>query len=146
MLLWESLNGNIQLKDKVENWEESIKVASKPLLEKNVIEERYMESMINSIKKLGFFVVLREFLAMPHARPEEGAIKTGISFLKVNNPVKYGSEDVYLIFVLASEDKESHTGILMELAELFQDEEAIEELIKADTEEKVVEIIKNYNK
>ena len=72
-MLWESLDGNIQLEEKIENWEESIRIASKPLLEKNVIEERYIKAMIENIKKLGFFVVLREYLAMPHARRFLGA-------------------------------------------------------------------------
>ena len=144
-MLWESLGENIQVETKVDNWEESIKIASKPMIEKKIIEERYVEAMIKNIKKLGVFVVLREYLAMPHARPEEGAMETGISFLKVNNPVKYGNEDVYLIFVLASKDMESHTSILMELAELFQDDEVIERLIKTDTLDEIKEIIKNYN-
>ena len=144
-MLWESLGENIQVETKVDNWEESIKIASKPMIEKKIIEERYVEAMIKNIKKLGFFVVLREYLAMPHARPEEGAMETGISFLKVNNPVKYGNEDVYLIFVLASKDMESHTSILMELAELFQDDEVIERLIKTDTLDEIKEKIKNYN-
>mgnify|MGYP003616995962 FL=1 len=143
-MLWESLDGNIQLEEKIENWEESIRIASKPLLEKNVIEERYIKAMIENIKKLGFFVVLREYLAMPHARPEEGAVDTGISFLKLNSPVKYGDDDIYLIFVLASKDAESHTEILMELANLFQDDETIEKLVKSRKLEEIEEVIKNY--
>lgn len=143
-MLWESLDGNIQLEEKIENWEESIRIASRPLLEKNVIEERYIKAMIENIKKLGFFVVLREYLAMPHARPEEGAVDTGISFLKLNSPVKYGDDDIYLIFVLASKDAESHTEILMELANLFQDDETIEKLVKSRKLEEIEEVIKNY--
>ena len=143
-MLWESLDGNIQLEEKIENWEESIRIASKPLLEKNVIEERYIKAMIENIKKLGFFVVLREYLAMPHARPEEGAVDTGISFLKLTSPVKYGDDDIYLIFVLASKDAESHTEILMELANLFQDDETIEKLVKSRKLEEIEEVIKNY--
>ena len=143
-MLWESLDGNIQLEEKIENREESIRIASKPLLEKNVIEERYIKAMIENIKKLGFFVVLREYLAMPHARPEEGAVDTGISFLKLTSPVKYGDDDIYLIFVLASKDAESHTEILMELANLFQDDETIEKLVKSRKLEEIEEVIKNY--
>ena len=143
-MLRESLDGNIQLEEKIENWEESIRIASRPLLEKNVIEERYIKAMIENIKKLGFFVVLREYLAMPHARPEEGAVDTGISFLKLNSPVKYGDDDIYLIFVLASKDAESHTEILMELANLFQDDETIEKLVKSRKLEEIEEVIKNY--
>lgn len=140
-MLGEILKGKIKVENFVENWEESIKIASQPLLENKIIEERYVEAMINAINKMGFFVVLRENLAMPHARPEEGALETGVSFLKLNNPVKYGKEEVYLIFVLASKDMESHINILMELSELFQDDEKIEKLIEAKTVEELGKII-----
>ena len=50
-MLEEILDGNIQTVDFVKDWEESIKIASKPLLEKNIIEKKYVEAMIESIKK-----------------------------------------------------------------------------------------------
>ncbi|BBM35600.1 PTS sugar transporter subunit IIA [Pseudoleptotrichia goodfellowii] len=143
-MLEEILDGNIQTVDFVKDWEESIKIASKPLLEKKIIEEKYVEAMIESIKKLGFYIILRENLAMPHARPEEGAIDTGISLLKLNQPVNYGDEKVYLVIVLASKDSDSHTEILMKLVELFQDDESIEELIKAETVEEIRRIVGKY--
>lgn len=143
-MLEKILDGNVQTADFVKDWEESIKVASKPLLKKNIIEEKYVEAMIESIKKLGFYVVLRENLAMPHARPEEGAIDTGISLLKLNQPVNYGNEKVYLVIVLASKDSDSHTEILMKLVELFQDDESIEELIKAETIEEIRRVVGRY--
>ena len=143
-MLEEILDGNIQTVDFVKDWEESIKIASKPLLEKKIIEEKYVEALIESIKKLGFYIILRENLAMPHARPEEGAIDTGISLLKLNQPVNYGDEKVYLVIVLASKDSDSHTEILMKLVELFQDDESIEELIKAETVEEIRRIVGKY--
>lgn len=140
-MLGEILRGKIQIIDEVKNWSESIKIASKPLLDNNIIEERYIEAMINAINKMGFFVVLRENLAMPHARPEEGTLDTGVSFLKVNKPVKYGDEDIYLIFILASKDMESHISILMELSDLFQNDEKINKLIEAKKIEELEKII-----
>ena len=103
-----------------------------------------MEAMIENIKKLGFYVVLRENLAMPHARPEEGAIDTGISLLKLKQPVNYGEEKVYIVIVLSSKDSDSHTEILMKLVELFQDDKSIEELIRAETMEEIRRIVGKY--
>ncbi|RRD40505.1 PTS sugar transporter subunit IIA [Leptotrichia sp. OH3620_COT-345] len=143
-MLKKELNGNIQILDFVENWEESIRIAGKPLLEKGVIEERYIHAMIKSINELGFYVVLRENLAMPHARPEDGVINTGISFLKLNNPVNYGEQKIYLIFILASKDADSHMEILMKLMELFQNDKCIDKLINANNIQEIEEIIKEY--
>ena len=100
--------------------------------------------MIESIEKIGFYVILRENLAMPHARPEDGTLGTGVSLLKLNEPVYYGESKVQLIFVLATKDANSHLETLMQLMELFQDDESIEKLIKAQNYDEILEIIKKY--
>lgn len=143
-MLEKILDGNIQIADSVPDWKESVRVAGKPLLQKNIITENYMAAMIESIEKLGFYVIIREKLAMPHARPEEGAIGTGVSLLKLNEPVYYGDSKVQLVFVLATKDANSHLEILMQLMELFQDDESIEKLINSKDYDEILEIIKKY--
>lgn len=143
-MLEKILEGNIQIMDSVADWKESVRIAGKSLLEKNIITENYIKAMIESIEKLGFYVILRENLAMPHARPEEGTLGTGVSLLKLNEPVHYGESKVQLIFVLATKDANSHLETLMQLMELFQDDESIEKLIKAQNYDEILEIIKKY--
>ena len=143
-MLEKILDGNIQIIDSVIDWKDSIKIASKSLLEKNIITENYIKAMIESIEKLGFYVILRDNLAMPHARPEEGAIGTGVSLLKLNNPVYYGDSKIQLVFVLATKDANSHLETLMQLMELFQDDESIEKLINSKDYNEILEFIKKY--
>lgn len=143
-MLEKILEGNIQIMDSVADWKESIRIAGKSLLEKNIITENYIKAMIESIEKIGFYVILRENLAMPHARPEEGTLGTGVSLLKLNEPVYYGESKVQLVFVLATKDANSHLETLMQLMELFQDDEGIEKLIKAQNYDEILEIIKKY--
>ena len=143
-MLEKILDGNIQIIDSVIDWKDSIKIASKSLLEKNIITENYIKAMIESIEKLGFYVILRDNLAMPHARPEDGTLGTGVSLLKLNNPVYYGDSKVQLVFVLATKDTNSHLETLMQLMELFQDDESIEKLIISKDYNEILEIIKKY--
>ena len=143
-MLEKILEGNIQIMDSVSDWKESIRITGKSLLEKNIITENYIKAMIESIEKIGFYVILRENLAMPHARPEDGTLGTGVSLLKLNEPVYYGDSKVQLIFVLATKDANSHLETLMQLMELFQDDESIEKLIKAQNYDEILEIIKKY--
>ena len=143
-MLEKILDGNIQIIDSVPDWKESIKIAGKPLLQKNIITENYITAMIESIEKLGFYVILRENLAMPHARPEEGAIGTGVSLLKLNKPVYYGDSKVQLVFVLATKDTDNHLETLMQLMKLFQDDENIEKLINSKNYAEIEKIIKKY--
>ncbi|WP_066899385.1 PTS sugar transporter subunit IIA [Streptobacillus notomytis] len=132
---------NVVIKERVENWEEAIKVAAIPLLKNNNIEEEYINKMIESVKKLGFYIVITDDIAMPHARPEDGVLETGVSFLKVNEAVEFGNNKLHLIFVLAAKDKNVHIDVISELLEIFQDNDKISKLKEAIKLEELLEII-----
>ncbi|SJZ38196.1 PTS system IIA component, L-Asc family [Cetobacterium ceti] len=140
-MLKKMLRGKIQILSEIENWEESIRIGSKPLLEKKLIEQTYVDKMIEKVKKFGFYVVLTENVAMPHSRPEDGVNETGMSLLKVDNPVKFGDSHINLIFVLAAKDNNSHIDALTNLVELLNDEKKVEEVIKAKSEEEILNLI-----
>ena len=106
---------------------------SKILVNNRKINEKYVEAMINDIKRMGFYVVITDKVAMPHSRPENGVNKTALSLLKLENPVKYGEYDVNLIFILAAENKDKHIEILRELSEFLDEDDEIEKIIKAES-------------
>ncbi len=135
-MLKEFLNGNINLIKDTPDWEESVKTAANPLLEKGFISENYVNSMINDIKRLGFYIVLREGVAMPHSRPENGVSKTAMSLLKLKEPVKYGDNEVKLIFILAAEESKKHIEELTGFSELLKNNEEVEALMKPETQRK----------
>jgi PTS system mannitol-specific IIA component/PTS system ascorbate-specific IIA component len=78
---------------------------------------------------------------MPHARHEFGAIKTGISFLKVNQPVLFpGDEPVYLFFTLSAETNDGHLDLLADLGEALTDSDKVQALKESISEEDVLNI------
>ena len=78
---------------------------------------------------------------MPHARPENGVNETGVSFLKVNKPVDFGGDPISLIFILAAKDSNSHIDTIGALLEIFQDEEKIKDLLKAEDKNELIKIL-----
>ncbi len=133
--LRKELKDNIQILERAPNWEEAIRIASEPLLEKQKIEERYIEEMINNIKRLGPYVVLMPRVAMPHSRQKHGVIENCISLLKLDNGVSFSAEkeDVNLIFILGAKDGDSHSELIAQLTEILLDEERIKNLIRANS-------------
>ncbi len=121
---------NIQILDYVDTWEHAIRISCEPLLKKGYIEEKYVEKIIENIKKIGFYIVIDEYVAMPHARPEDGVKKMGVSFLKINKGIMFGKQKVYLIFTLASIDASKHIDILQKIMNLLQDENMKNRLIE----------------
>lgn len=125
---------DILLSEKVNDWEDAIKKVSLPLLKTNTIEERYIEAMIQGVKKHGPYIVIGKHLALAHARPEDGVNELGISVATLKQPVEFGSElndPVRIIFCLAAIDSYSHLSIMKTLVNLINDEKKIEKLIES---------------
>lgn len=142
-MLKQLLKNNIQVLENIDNWEDAIKYASIPLLEKKTIEDRYVRSMIENIHELGAYIVLMPRIAMPHSRPENGVNITSMSLLKLNKGVSFSKdkEDVNLIFILAAEDNTSHMDAIIELTDLLEDEKKIEQIIGAKNSEIIYNLI-----
>lgn len=132
---------NIQIVDSVTDWQASIKIASLPLLEQKIITNTYVINMIENIKKMGFYIILTDNVAMPHARPEQGVNKNGVSLLKLNNFVYYGEQKIYLIFILAAIDSNSHIDTLKKLMDVFDNENTIKKLINSKTTDEILKIL-----
>jgi mannitol/fructose-specific phosphotransferase system IIA component (Ntr-type)/transcriptional antiterminator len=134
--------GRIKIKDSVEDWKEAIYLAAKPLEEDGSIEPAYTKAMILSIENMGPFIVLSPGIAIPHARPEAGVRWMSMSLLKVREKVYFTKEKyANLFFILASTDGNSHLDALRELSALFSDEAAYDKFMKADTVEKLHQLI-----
>ena len=140
-MIKELLKDNIQILPQVENWEKAIEIASRPLLDKGYIESKYIDTMISKVNELGFYIVLSEDVAMPHSRPEDGVLKMGLSLLKVDKPVQFGNSNIQIIITLAAKDNESHIDALTNLVELLNDDEKIEKIKLARTNQEILDII-----
>lgn len=141
----------IQISDKKLEWREAIQEASKGLLEKKYINPEYVEAMIETVEDIGPYIVLAPKVAVPHARPERGVNKLGISLLKLNNEVNFNTNEeddpdryVSLIFVLAAIDGEAHLKALMQLSKILDDEDKIEKLISSDDVDTIYEAIEHF--
>ncbi|MED0716255.1 PTS sugar transporter subunit IIA [Aeribacillus composti] len=142
-MLSEYLKGNINFLNRVSSWEESIRVASDPLLKKGHITPKYIQDMIDNVNKNGPYIVIVPGIAMPHARNEGGVIKTGISFLKLQNNVQFPEgKEVNIIIVLAAEDNSSHLGLLSDLSSILIDEDVVNKFRNSSNEEEIMNVIK----
>ncbi len=132
---------NVQVAREVSDWRAAIRLAAEPLLADGSIEPSYVDAMIATVEELGFYIVLDDDLAMPHARPEAGVHQNAVAFLKLEEACDFGGRPVRLIFVLAAVDSESHIDKLQLLAELFQDQARMSELKETDEVSKLVKIL-----
>ena len=107
-------DSNILLNEQVKTWEESIRRVSEPLIKEKVIEPSYVTAMIDSVKEYGPYIVIGKYIALAHARPEDGVNQLGISVATLKQPIEFGNEEndpVKIIFCLAAVDSYSHLNI-----------------------------------
>ena len=140
-------DATITLQQRVEDWSQALDICARPLLEAGVIEKKYVAAIVEQHRKLGPYYVLAPGLAMPHARPEEGANGLGLSLLKLQQGVSFGCEEfdpVDLVIMLAAPDKHSHIEMISALAELFSSDEDMHKLHQATCLEEIKTIIARF--
>jgi len=138
----------IQMMDKVNDWEEAIETAARPLLQGGHIEADYIKAMIDNIKKHGPYVVMSPLVAIPHARPENGVNQVSMSLLILKEGIAFsadGEERVQVIIILAAIDNETHLKALTQLTGLLMEEENINNMINAANIQEILAIIEQYS-
>ena len=124
---------NVQICEKADDWREAIKISVQPLEQGGYVKSCYKDGIIENLEKLGPYIMIADEIAMPHARPEQGAIETQISITLFREGVRFdGKETTARLFVtLAAKDSDSHVDALVKISELLSDDETVEEILEA---------------
>lgn len=149
-MLKESLieNNSILLNQRAADWKEAIKLGTDLLEKSGAIEPRYYQHIIKNIDEMGPYIILAPGLAMPHARPEEGVIKTSFALVTLAEPVVFDGEDepVSVLVTLAGSDSDKHMEGLMEITQTLDDPDSdtgvnLEKILRCQTKEDVYAVI-----
>ncbi|MDR3588196.1 MAG: PTS sugar transporter subunit IIA [Negativicutes bacterium] len=142
-------NEDILLNVEAKDWEDAVKAVGAVMEKQGLVEHRYINSMVNVVRELGPYIVLAPGIALPHARPEDGALATGIGLITLSEPVPFGSADndpVKIVIGLASKDNTSHIGLLRQLCEFLEDDANVDMLRNATDGDAVAALINEYGK
>ncbi|WP_163527778.1 BglG family transcription antiterminator [Halobacillus ihumii] len=137
----------IQFKDSVASWEEAITFAAQPLIDQHSIHSHYVDAMIENVKELGPYIVIAPRIAIPHARPETGVERLGMSLLRLKEPVYFSEKEKHraqLIIVLAAIDNQTHLKALAQLTEVLSNDANVDHLIAANDSDSVIQLINQY--
>jgi len=113
---------NVQILEHSADWKEAIR-SSVGLLEKgNYVTQSYKEAVIDNVTNLGPYICIAPHVAMPHARPEQGALATQIAITLFREEVVFTREDARanLFIALSAADSDSHLELLAKISELLQ--------------------------
>ncbi|MEK4818434.1 PTS sugar transporter subunit IIA [Priestia sp. FSL R5-0680] len=104
--------------------------------------------MIKSVEELGPYIVIAPKVALPHARPEQGVNRVGMSMLRLKEPVYFSTKKQHgaqLIIVLAATDNETHLKALSQLSMMLSENDNIDKLIAMKTKQEMLALIEAYS-
>lgn len=130
-----------------ENWEDAVRVCTAPLVKAAKVTEAYVDDIIKGVKDLGPYIVLAEHVALPHARPESGALEPAVGICVLDTPVEFGSKEndpVKYLFALSAKDSNGHLETMSSLVELLSQPDFFDFLDSAKSADEVMDYIKSH--
>lgn len=129
----------LSLNDSFFSPEEAIRHAGALLHQDQACNEQYIDEMIKVYHEFGSIIVLDDGIAMPHARPEKGALKTAFSVVIAKKPLIFHHEEfdpVNVIIAITATDSDNHIYLIQVVADLI--ERNIVDFVKNNTDKKII--------
>jgi len=105
------------------SWEELVDIVGAPLVDQGAVEPRYLQSIKETVREFGSYMVVVDDLVFFHGRPEAGVNKVAMSMGLLREPVYLGGKRIMTAMVFAAVDNSSHLELMRELGGFLQDEE-----------------------
>ena len=131
---------NVSFHYPAETWEEVIRHGGQLMVDAGFTDPSYTEAMVEVVREMGPYIVLAPGLAMPHARPENGAKRVGTALVTLEKPLNFGSPDndpVSVALFLCAPNKDEHIQLLTDIdaAADFESIEDVQEFLATHLED-----------
>lgn len=134
----------IELNYLAKNRDEAVRKSGELLVHSGLATNNYVDGMIENVEVNGTYIVIAPGIAMPHARPEEGALDVGFSIVTLKEPVVFGhpkNDPVEIVIGLCAIDHQTHLKALAELVEILSHEENVTCFTQAVSKTEIMDII-----
>ena len=134
----------VRLDAEAGDWREALRLAGELMARTGTSTDEYTAEMIRNVEENGPYIVIAPGFALAHARPSPAVLRTGMSWVRLAEPVEFGHESndpVDLVVGLAAEDQGAHQAALAGLAKLLADPAAERALKEAATPEALLAVL-----
>lgn len=135
--------GLVGLSLPAKDWEDAVRQAGRLLVEAGAVTPAYIDAMIRMVQEVGAYIVIAPGVAIPHARPEEGARQVAVAVVRLERPVAFPGQaenPVDLLFAFSGTDNTSHLDLIRGLAGLLRDEANLARLRAVESAADVVRL------
>jgi PTS system ascorbate-specific IIA component len=116
------------------DWRAAVNLAGLVLVRSGAATPDYAGEMIRMIEEHGPYVVIAPGLALAHARPGPAVLADGLAIVTLAEPVNFGhphNDPVSVVLGLAIKSADAHLKTVANLANIFNDSNAIQALAAA---------------
>lgn len=134
----------VRLDAEAGDWREAVRLAGELMTRTGISTADYTAEMVRNVEENGPYIVIAPGFALAHARPSPAVLITGMSWVRLAEPVEFGHESndpVDLVVGLAAEDSRAHQVALAGLAKLLADPETSRALKDAATPEALLAVL-----
>ena len=135
----------IKIIDEEIDWKEAIKKAGKMLLDKDLIEAKYIKRMIEIVEDKGPYIAIAPEICLAHAGIEDGVNESAISLLVIKDGIKLGHQfdPIKFVFVLAPINKKVHMPALTDIMEFANNSDLMTKIAAAKSEAAAYKILRD---
>ncbi|MFD1415036.1 PTS sugar transporter subunit IIA [Oceanobacillus jeddahense] len=133
---------NVRLNVQAADWKEAIHQGVALLEHNGLVTEMYASHIIRNIHEYGPYIVISPGIAIPHARPEDGAIDIGVSLITLKQPVHFHNIEtpVRVLISFSAQDNDQHLNIIKMIVKIIE-EGLIQEIAGISSIQKLNDLI-----
>ena len=124
----------VELGATADDWRSAVRLAGRALERSGAAQPAYADEMVRMIEEHGPYVVIAPGLALAHARPGPAVLADGLAIVTLAEPVNFGhphNDPVSVVLGLAIKSADAHLKTVANLANIFNDSNAIQALAAA---------------
>jgi PTS system mannitol-specific IIA component len=135
---------SIKIHGTAETKEEAIAEANDLLLAAGAVTSDYLASMLERESSVSTY--MGNYLAIPHGTNEgkDAILASALSFVRYAKPIDWNGEEVRFVVGIAGKEG-GHLDILSKIAIIFSDEDEVDKLLKAPSDEAVFALLSEVN-
>lgn len=119
------------------------------LLQKHIIDQSYVDEIIQCVEMFGPYITIAPEVATPHSSEESaGVFRTAISFTEFKQTVTFTDDQeaktAALLFTLAAQDPAEHLGNIQQLMDLLMTDGVIVDSLETNTPMDFREVMEKY--
>ncbi|MCI1747320.1 MAG: PTS sugar transporter subunit IIA [Acidipropionibacterium sp.] len=125
-------------------WDALVRRSADLLQASGTTTSHYVDAIFDSLRRNGDYMLVAPRVLLAHARPESGALGTGISLVTTTDDIPFSGDaarPVRLFFTLSAVDSDAHLELLTHLATVLTDDALLSELSTSSDATRVASII-----